>query len=282
MTISGSTMVAGIMGWPVGHSRSPRLHGWWAAKHGVDAVVVPFPVEPTKLEAAIRGLVALGLRGTCVTVPHKEGVAWLMDRLNDTAKRTGAVNCVVVGKDGALEGYNNDVHGFLASLREQAPPWRAENGPATVIGAGGAARAVVCGLVSAGVPEVRLVNRTTERGAKLAREIGGPIRIVDWVSRETSLADCGILVNTTTQGMRGNPPLDLGLEKLPPSAVVNDIVYTPLETPLLAAARARGNTVVDGLGMLLHQGAPAFTAWFGVEPVVDKALRDFVLEGMGE
>jgi len=282
MTISGATMVAGIMGWPVKHSRSPRLHGYWADKLGVDAVVVPFAVEPGRLEAAIRGLVGLGLRGTCVTAPHKEGTAKLMDRLNDTATRTGAVNCVVVGSDGALEGYNNDVVGFIASLREQAPTWRADSGPATVIGAGGAARAVVYALVAAGVPEIRLVNRTPERGAALAETVGGPIKIVDWVSRETALTDCGILVNTTTQGMRGNPALDLSLDKLPPSAAVNDIVYMPLETPLLAAARARGNTVVDGLGMLLHQGVPAFKSWFGVEPVVDAALREFVLEGMRE
>jgi len=282
MTISGATMVAGIMGWPVKHSRSPRLHGYWATKHDVDAVVVPFPVEPRRLESAIRGLVGLGLRGTCVTAPHKEGVAKLMDRLNDTATRTGAVNCVVVGSDGALEGYNNDVVGFIASLREQAPAWKPCDGPAMVIGAGGASRAVVYALVAAGVPEIRLVNRTPERGAALAEVVGGPIKIVDWVSRETALRDCGILVNTTTQGMRGNPALDLSLDPLPPSAVVNDIIYMPLETPLLAAARARGNAVVDGLGMLLHQGVPAFKSWFGIEPAVDGELRDFVLEGMRE
>lgn len=282
MTITGATMVAGIIGWPVEHSRSPRLHGYWAERLGVDAVVVPFPVRPDRLEPALRGLVGLGLRGSSVTAPHKEGTARLMDRLDEAARRTGAVNCVIVDQDGGLEGRNTDAVGFLLSLRRQVPTWRAESGPAAVIGAGGAARAVVYALVAAGVPEVRLINRTPARGAALAEVVGGPIRIVDWVSRETALGDCSILVNTTTQGMRGNPALDLSLDRLPPTAVVDDIVYMPLETPLLAAARARGNPVVDGLGMLLHQGTPAFKAWFGVEPIVDDALRAFVLEGMRE
>ncbi|MGQ9366294.1 shikimate dehydrogenase [Azospirillum sp. ST 5-10] len=277
--ISGKARLAGVMGWPVGHSRSPRLHGFWLERYGIDGAYVPLAVPPHRAVEAIRALPALGFRGCNVTVPHKEAAAAAVDRLDGTARRMGAVNTIVVGEDGALEGRNTDGFGFLENLRAGAPGWRASDGPAVVVGAGGAARAVVAALLDDGAPAVVLVNRTRERAEALAADIGGHVAVADWVSRETLLSDAALLVNTTTQGMAGQLALDLPLDALPGSAVVTDIVYTPLETPLLAAAAARGNRTVDGLGMLLHQARPGFAAWFGREPEVDEELRRFVLGG---
>jgi shikimate dehydrogenase len=277
MIISGKAKLAGVMGWPVGHSRSPRLHGFWLEQYGVDGAYVPLSVPPERAAEAIRALPALGFRGCNVTVPHKEVAAATVDRLDESARRAGAVNTIVVLDDGTLEGRNTDGFGFLENLKAGAPGWTASAGPAVVLGAGGAARAIVAALIDDGAPEVRLVNRTRERAERLASDLGAGVRVVDWVSRETLLADAALVVNTTTQGMHGQPPLDLGLTYLAAGAVVTDIVYTPLMTPLLEAARARGNPVVDGLGMLLHQARPGFAAWFGVEPEVSDELRRFVL-----
>lgn len=277
--LSGKARIAGVMGWPVGHSRSPRLHGHWLAEHGIDGAYVPLAVPPVRLGEAVRGLAALGLRGCNVTVPHKEAVIPLLDRIDATARATGAVNTIVVEADGTLSGSNTDVFGFMENLREGVPDWRPAGTVAVVVGAGGAARAVAWALRDAGVGEVRVVNRTDERAERLARDIGGPVRAVGWSEREAALHGAGLLVNTTTQGMEGQAPLDLRLDALPSSAVVNDIVYVPLTTPLLAEAARRGNAVVDGLGMLLHQARPGFAAWFGAEPAVTPALRRAVLGG---
>ncbi len=179
--------------------------------------------------------------------------------------------------DGRLCGFNSDGFGFIENLRQGAPDWRARTAPAVVIGAGGAARSVVAALIDAAVPEVRLVNRTRTRAETLARGLDGPLRVMEWSERDRALAEAGLLVNTTSLGMSGQPALELDLADLPIAAVVNDIVYVPLETPLLAQARARGNNVVDGLGMLLHQARPGFEAWFGVAPEVTPELRQFVL-----
>ncbi|SMH55709.1 shikimate dehydrogenase [Azospirillum agricola] len=279
MTISGKAKLAGVMGWPIGHSRSPRLHGHWLERYGIDGAYVPLAVAPERAEQAIRALPALGFRGCNVTVPLKEIAFRTVDRLDDTARRMGAVNTIVVHDDGTLEGGNTDGFGFVESLKADRPDWCAERGPAVVVGAGGAARAVVVALLDAGAPEVRLINRTDARAEELATDIGGPITVAPWVSRETALEGAALLVNTTTQGMTGQPPLDLDLRALPVAAVVNDIVYVPLDTPLLAAARRRGNPVVTGIGMLLHQARPGFAAWFGVEPEVTADLARFVLEG---
>jgi len=282
--ISGKAKIAGVMGWPIGHSRSPRLHGFWLRQYGIDGAYVPLAVAPERAEQAIRALPALGFRGCNVTVPLKEIAFRTVDRLDETARRMGAVNTIVVAEDGALEGGNTDGFGFIENLRAEQPDWTAERGPAVVIGAGGAARAVVVALLDAGAPEVRLVNRTRARAEELAADLAaaglnGGVKVVDWVSRETALDGASLLVNTTTQGMAGQPALDLSLRALPASAVVNDIVYVPLETPLLAEARARGNPVAGGIGMLLHQARPGFKAWFGVEPQVTPDLVRFVLEG---
>ncbi len=273
--IRGTTRIAGLMGWPVKHSRSPRLHGYWLAAHGIDGAYVPLPVAPEKLETALRALPALGFVGTNVTVPHKAPAMALVDRVNPVARRAGAVNTVVVAADGTLEGRNTDAFGFLAALQQDAPGWRADR-PAVIVGAGGSARAVVVALVDAGVAAIRITNRTHEKAEALA-ELGSGIQVVEWQKRATALEGAGLLVNTTVLGMGGQPPLDLDLRALPTDAVVNDIVYSPLETLLLAAARARGNPVVDGLGMLLHQARPAFHAFFGIDPAVTPALRAHVL-----
>lgn len=284
MTLSGKARVAGVIGWPIGHSRSPRLHGYWLAQHNINGAYVPLAVAPGGLERAVRALPALGLRGVNVTIPHKEPVLAALDRISPDAQRIGAVNTIVVDEDGKLEGRNTDGFGFLANLREGCPGWTAGAGPAVVMGAGGAARAIVVALLDAGAPEVRLVNRTRNRAESLAIAIKGAgtlgaIRLISWEERTRALADAAVLVNTTTQGMSGQPPLDLSLDDLPPTALVTDIVYTPLDTPLLCAARARGNPTVDGIGMLLHQARPGFAAWFGVMPEVTPELRHFVLAG---
>jgi shikimate dehydrogenase len=280
MPITGAARLAGIMGWPIAHSRSPALHGFWLAEHGIDGAYVPLAVPPERLEQALRALPALGFRGCNITIPHKQAALKVMDRVDDFARRIGAMNTVIVMPDGSLEGSNTDVFGFRENLRERVPNWRAKAGAAVVLGAGGSARAVIAGLSALGVPEIRLVNRTLDRAATLARELAVPetsITVHPWQSRAEVLSGAGILVNSTSLGMENEPPLDIDLAALPLSAVVVDIVYVPLETGLLAAARRRGNPVVDGLGMLLHQGRPGFAAWFGAAPLVTSALRRAML-----
>jgi shikimate dehydrogenase len=276
MAITGAARLAGIMGWPVAHSRSPALHGFWLAEHGIDGTYVPLAVPPERLEQALRALPALGFRGCNLTIPHKPMALAVMDRIDPAARRIGAMNTVVVAEDGSLEGSNTDVYGFRENLREQAGDWDPTVGSAVVLGAGGSARSVVAALTEAGVSEIRLVNRTVARAESLARDLAQPgtrITTHSWRARAEVLRDGGILVNTTSLGMDKEPPLELDLRTLPVSAVVVDIVYVPLETPLLAAARRRGHRVVDGLGMLLHQGRPGFAAWFGATPQVTPELR---------
>lgn len=284
--LSGRAAIAGIMGWPVSHSLSPRLHGFWLRQHRIDGAYVPLAVAPDRLGQALRALPALGFRGVNLTIPHKEPALAVVDRITPAAARIGAVNTVIVGPDGLL-GDNTDGYGFMASLAAGALGWRASDGPAVLLGAGGAARAIAVALIDAGAPELRLVNRTLERAEALAgqladsaRQRGTALAVLPWQDRD-ALAGASLLVNTTSLGMTGQPPLEVDLEKLPRAALVTDIVYNPLETGLLAAARARGHAVVDGLGMLLHQARPGFRAWFGVEPEVSEALRATVLAGLG-
>jgi shikimate dehydrogenase len=278
--LSGRTRLAGVIGWPVAHSLSPRLHGHWLRRYAIDGAYVPLAVLPEHLEQALRALPILGFAGANLTIPHKEAAALVVDRRSSAAGRIGAVNTVVVESDGTLTGDNTDGYGFIASLIESEVGWRAEAGPAVLLGAGGAARAVAVALLGAGVPEVRLLNRTPDRARALAEALGGPIKVVPWQERGAALDGAALLVNTTSLGMTNQPPLVLALDALPRTAVVTDIVYTPLITALLAVARSRGNPVVDGLGMLLHQARPGFRAWFGVDPAVDAELRAAVLAGL--
>lgn len=282
MILSGQARLAGVIGWPVAHSLSPRLQGYWLDRYEIDGAYLPLPLAPEALARALPVLAELGFRGFNVTLPHKEAVPALCDEVSSEARRIGAVNTVVI-RDGRLEGSNSDAFGFAENLCQGAPAWRPEAGPAVVLGAGGAARAVIVALQDLGVPEIRLTNRTAARAAALAEDLAPPQGrapdVVPWERRDAALEGAGLLVNTTALGMSGQPPLEIALDALPASALVTDIVYAPLETPLLAAARARGNAVVDGLGMLLHQARPGFEAWFGRAPEVTEALRAFVLAG---
>ncbi|MCZ4316751.1 shikimate dehydrogenase [Comamonadaceae bacterium G21597-S1] len=268
--------LAGLMGWPVAHSRSPDIHNHWMAEHGLRGAYVLLPVVPDGLDQALRALPVLGFAGCNLTIPHKVAAMALVDRVDPVARRIGAINTVVVQPDGSLAGFNNDGFGYIESLRDEVPGWRADAGPVVVMGAGGAARAVLVGLAEQGAREIRLCNRSADKARALAAELGAPVRAVPWEQRHAALADAALLVNTTSQGMHGQAPLDLSLDALPPRALVSDLVYVPLVTPLLAAARARGNPVVGGLGMLLHQARPAFAAWFGTMPRVTPALRALI------
>jgi shikimate dehydrogenase len=279
--ITGAARLAGVIGWPVAHSRSPRLHGFWLATHGIDGAYVPLAVRPEHLDSAVAALPLLGFKGANVTVPHKETVMACCDGVSDEARRIGAVNTLAIDAAGRIEGSNTDGFGFLANLRAGAPGWTAAAGPAVLLGAGGAARAIAVALLDAGVPALRLANRSRDRAERLAADLADRrVGIADWDDRAAALGDAALLVNTTSLGMKGQPPLDLDLTSLPVAAVVNDIVYVPLETPLLAAARARGNIVVDGIGMLLHQARPGFATWFGTTPEVTPDLRRHVLDGL--
>jgi shikimate dehydrogenase len=283
MRITGTTRLAGIMGWPVAHSRSPLLHGFWLDEAGVDGAYLPLPVRPDDVERALRALPVLGFRGCNLTIPHKQAALGVADRVDPVARRVGAANTIVVAADGSLAASNTDAYGFRENLRDAVPDWDAAMGPAVVLGAGGSARAVVAALADAGVGEIRLVNRTRSRAEAVAGDLATPatrISVHSWDDAASVQDGAGLLVNTTSLGMSGEPPLDLDLAPLPRAAPVVDIVYVPLETALLATARRRGHPVVDGLGMLLHQGRPGFEAWFGAKVRVSPELRTAVLASL--
>ena len=265
------------MGWPVAHSRSPIIHNHWIREHQLSGAYGHFAVAPARLGEAIHGLRALGLAGCNITIPHKIEAMRFVDEVHPLAQRVGAINCIVVQDNGRLVGYNHDGYGFMQSLLAAQSHWRADAGAAVVIGAGGACRAILVSLIDAGVKEIRLINRTRSKAEALAQEFGPVIQALDWSDKEAALRDATLLVQTTNQGMHGEPALDLDLAALPISALVADIIYTPLETPLLAHARARGNATVNGFGMLLHQARPAFASWFGVDPQVTPELERAVL-----
>lgn len=269
-------ILAGVMGWPVAHSRSPAIHNHWIRHYGLNGSYVLLPVQAERLSDAVRGLRALGFAGCNITIPHKVAAMPLVDRIDPLAARIGAINTIVVESDGTLVGYNTDAYGYIQSLLDAQPDWRADAGPITVLGAGGAARAILVALAERGAQEIRLCNRSLDKAQALAAEFGAPIRAVPWEQRADALDGCALLVNTTSLGMKGQDPLELSLDQLPRHALVSDIIYVPLETPLLAAARARGNVGVDGLGMLLNQARPAFQHWFGVMPELTPELRRLI------
>lgn len=265
--------IAGLLCWPAFQSRSPVIHNHWLAHYGMAGRYVLFPVPPERLEQAVRGIAALGLRGCNVTTPHKQAIFPLLDRVDDLARKIGAVNTVVVEPDGTLTGFNNDGNGYIQSLRDADPAWRPDSGPIAVLGAGGASRAVVASLVAQGAREIRLTNRTREKAEEIAAAVGPAVQVVPWEKRAEALDGIAMLCNATSLGMTGKGPLEIALDRLPRAALVGDLIYLPPETPLLAAARARGNVTVNGLGLLLNQARPAFKAWFGVMPEITPALR---------
>jgi shikimate dehydrogenase len=270
-----------VMGWPIAHSRSPLLHNYWLRKYDLAGTYVPLAIRPEGLAAALRALHPLGFAGCNLTLPLKQHAMTIVDEVDETARRIGAISCVVVRPDGTLAGINNDWYGFVQNLKQELPDWRADAGPVAVLGAGGGSRAVCHGLLQEGAREIRLVNRTFARAKAIADEFGGPITPLPWERRHDVLEGAAMAVNTTSQGMSGQPALDIDLGKLPATALAADIIYTPLETPFLAAARARGNRTINGLGMLLHQGRPAWQRWFGIEPEVTAELRSLMERSLG-
>jgi shikimate dehydrogenase len=269
--LTAHARIAGIIGWPVGHSRSPRLHGYWLEKHGVDGAYVPLPIAPEHFRDAVRGLMYAGFAGANVTIPHKLAAFEVCDIVDETAKRAGAVNTLTF-KEGKITGANTDGWGFIANLRAHAENPAA--GPALLLGAGGGARAIAAALLAEGV-RVTIANRTRARAEQFVRDLPGPT-IVPWEQRHAAIADHALIVHSTSLGMEGKEPLTLDLTRAAPGTAIADIVYVPLETPLLKDAKARGLKPVEGLGMLLWQGIPGFRGWFGVEPTVDDNLRRFV------
>ena len=271
--------LAGVIGSPVAHSRSPALHGYWLRRYGIRGHYIPMDVGQADLAEALRTLPKLGFVGLNVTFPHKETVLGLADVVTDRAALIGAANTLVFRKDGKVYADNTDGTGFIANLRQHAPHWNPGSGPAAVLGAGGAARAVVAALIEAGVHEIRIANRTKQRAEAVRADLGAKVVVHDWVKAGNMLDGAATVVNTTSLGMVGKPDLRVPLDALDRHAVVTDLVYTPLRTQFLIEAEDLGCTVVDGLGMLLHQAAPGFERWFGQRPEVDDATRRAVMGG---
>ncbi|PCH75415.1 MAG: shikimate dehydrogenase [Rhodobacteraceae bacterium] len=265
--------LAGVIGSPIAHSRSPQLHRHWLKTYGIRGFYIPMDVARDDLENVIRTLPKMGFVGVNITIPHKEQVLKFADQVTDRATLIGAANTLIFRKDGKIHADNTDGYGFFENLRSGAPDWDPRGGPAVVMGAGGAARAVVASLTGSGVPEVLVTNRTRVRAEKLKEDFGQRVRVVDWVQAGNILEEASLVVNTTSLGMVGKPELRVPLDGLRKGAVVTDLVYTPLKTHLLQVAEAAGCVVVDGLGMLLHQAVPGFERWFGTRPEVDQATR---------
>ncbi|WP_420004628.1 shikimate dehydrogenase [Arenibacterium sp. LLYu02] len=270
--------LAGVIGCPIAHSRSPLLHRHWLSTYGIAGHYMPMHVEPEDLKSVVRMMPRMGFVGANVTIPHKQAIMEIADKVTDRAKLMGAANTLIFREDGAIVADNTDGYGFITNLHDGAPNWDPGSGPATVFGAGGASRAVVASLVEAGVPEIRLTNRTRDRAEELAQTFGKKIKVVDWVQAGNIIEDAALVVNTTSLGMAGQRALRVPLDGLQAGTVVTDLVYTPLKTDLLLAAEAAGCTVVDGLGMLLHQAVPGFERWFGQRPEVDEAARAAALK----
>lgn len=266
-----------VLGSPVAHSKSPLLHGFWLKQFGIQGHYVPIDVMAADLEQVLQTLPKMGFVGANITLPHKEKILSIADQISDRAALIGAANTLVFQPDGKIYADNTDGYGFIENIRQHAPDWQAKNGPALVLGAGGAARAIVSALLEAGAPEVRISNRTRARADQIKSDFGGRVGVVDWVKAGAEIEYAHTLVNTTSLGMTGKSALTVSLDKLNPETLVTDIVYSPLDTELLKAARSKGCRVVDGLGMLIHQAVPGFQRWFGQKPVVDQAIRDILL-----
>lgn len=269
--------LAGVIGHPIAHSRSPALHGHWLKRYGIKGHYIPMDIAPADLAEALKMLPKLGFVGINVTIPHKETILKLADVVTDRAALIGAANTLIFRKDGKIHADNTDGAGFMANLRQLAPHWQAHDAPVALFGAGGAARAVIAALIEVGAPEIRIANRTRLRAETLRHDFGAKVVVYDWVHAGDMLEGAGLVINSTSLGMTGKPDLRLPLDALEPYAVATDLVYTPLMTPFLIEAQSRGAHIVDGLGMLLHQAAPGFERWFDHRPEVDAATRAAVL-----
>tara|TARA_R110000787_G_scaffold16311_2_gene49635 strand:- start:12477 stop:13310 length:834 start_codon:yes stop_codon:yes gene_type:complete len=269
--------LAGVIGYPIAHSKSPKIHGHWLKTLGIQGAYIPMEVEPANLKDVILTLPKMGFVGANVTLPHKEAIMEIADFVTDRAALIGAVNTLIFRADGKIQGDNTDGYGFLENLKNGAPNWAPQAGPAAVLGAGGAARAVIASLLDAGVPEIMLSNRTRVRADRLKSVFGNRVTVYDWVQAGNMLDHAALVVNTTSLGMIGKPELRVPLDGLSPDTVVTDLVYAPLKTKLLETAEELGCVTVDGLGMLLHQAVPGFERWFGTRPEVDRAARTAAL-----
>ncbi len=270
-------MLAAVIGWPISHSLSPVIHNYWLRKYDLSGHYIPVGLTADRLESGIQALADLGFKGANVTIPYKEKILSMASSITDRAALIGAANTIVFRENGKFRADNTDGYGFIKNIQQYAPDWRGSNGPAVVIGAGGASRAVVSALLAEGVPEIRISNRTRHRAEMIKDQFGAKVTVVDWGRVNQGLDGASTIVNTTALGMVGQPELRLRLDAAPRTALVSDIVYTPLKTDLLRAAEERGMRTVDGLGMLLHQAVPGFEMWFDTRPEVDSTLRDVVL-----
>jgi shikimate dehydrogenase len=269
--------LAGVIGSPIAHSRSPQLHRHWLQTYGVRGFYIPMDVASVDLGNVLRMLPKAGFVGVNVTIPHKEAVLGIADLITDRATLIGAANTLIFRSDGKIHADNTDGYGFLQNLKTGAPDWQPKAGPAVVLGAGGAARAVIVALLDAGVPRVVLTNRTRSRAEKLQSDFGNRVDVVDWVQAGNVLEDAALVVNTSSLGMVGHAEMRIPLDGLQRDTVVTDLVYNPLKTKLLEVAESKGCRTVDGLGMLLHQGVPGFERWFGPRPEVTESTRKAVL-----
>jgi shikimate dehydrogenase len=270
--------IAAVLGHPIAQSKSPRIHGHWLKTNKISGDYIAIDIPPSRFLQTIKLLAGTGLSGFNVTLPYKESALALADDKTERAKKIGAANTLIVGKDGHIKSDNTDGYGFIANLKKSSKNWTPQAGPALVLGAGGAARAILVSLLEAGVPKIYLSNRTQQRALDLAQELSPLIEVIDWGHREHNLAEVFTLVNTTSLGMTGNPSLSIDLSAINSSALVADLIYAPLETALLVQARGFGCEVVGGIGMLLHQGVPGFEAWFGIRPIVDAEIEALVLK----
>ena len=275
--MSDKIPLAAVIGHPIAHSKSPNVHGYWLRKYGLKGHYIPMDIEPDKLSDLLPRLADLGFVGANVTIPHKEKVMEIADLITDRATLIGAANTLIFRKDGRIHADKTDGYWFIENIRQANPDWNPKSGPAVVFGAGGASRAVLASLLDVGVPKIMLTNRTRIRAEKLKEDFGNRIQVVEWVQAGNVLEYADLVVNTTSLGMTGKPEMRVPLDGLRPGAIVNDLVYSPLRTRLLATAEEQGCRVVDGLGMLLHQAVPGFERWFGKRPVVDENLRAAVL-----
>jgi len=269
--------VVAVLGYPIHHSKSPKMHGYWLDQTGVSGYYVPLEIHPDNFEAALKNMPKLGFSGANVTIPHKERALEIADSVSERARRIGAANTLYFDVDGKIHADNTDGYGFITNLKNGAPEWSAKAGPALVLGAGGAARAILDALITGESPKIYLTNRTRERARDLANEFGDTVEVLDWIDKNTVLSDVKTLINTTSLGMNGEGDLGLDFSQFTSGMTVTDIVYTPLETDLLKYAKKRGCTCVDGLGMLIYQGVPGFRKWFGAIPKVTDELRELLL-----